>query len=180
MAIDRVVKALVENFRGQSEVYESPSYNETQLRRDFLDKVIKALGWDVDNEQVSSETFREVVHEDRLAIDGQSKAVETKFPDYCVQLGGRKLFYIEAKKPSVNINADARPAYQVRRYGWTAKMPVCLLSDFAEFAVYDTTVKPSPKDDATTARIFYCRYEKNLGCYVKYQFLNVRISASIT
>jgi predicted type IV restriction endonuclease len=49
MAIDAVVKALVENFRGQSGAYLSPSYNETQLRRDFLDKVLKALGWDMNN-----------------------------------------------------------------------------------------------------------------------------------
>jgi len=41
------------------------AYNETQLRRDFLDKFIRALGWDVDNEQGCHESFREVINEDR-------------------------------------------------------------------------------------------------------------------
>jgi len=155
MPLDPSVKTLIDNFSAQYTVYRDGAYNETQLRRDFLDGFIAALGWDVNNASGSHETFREVVHEDRISIAGQSKA-----PDYCVQLGGRKLFYVEAKKPAVNIGADPGPAYQARRYGWNAKMPVCLLSNFAEFAIYDTSVQPSVKDGAAAARIFYCRYDE--------------------
>jgi type I restriction-modification system DNA methylase subunit len=149
------LQTLINNFHRQIESYKSPSYNETQLRRDFLDKFIKILGWDVDNERAYAESFREVVHEDRIRITGQTKA-----PDYCIQIGGRKLFYIEAKKPSININEDAAPAFQVRCYGWTAGMPVCLLTDFEEFAVYNTSVKPKVSDKSGIARIFYCRYDE--------------------
>ncbi|MDR1970640.1 MAG: N-6 DNA methylase [Treponema sp.] len=149
------LRTLVNNFHDQIESYKSPAYNETQLRRDFLDKFIKILGWDVDNEKAYAESFREVIHEDRIRIAGQSKA-----PDYCIQSNGGRLFYIEAKKPSVNIHDDPSPAFQVRRYGWTAKMPVCLLTDFHEFSVYDTSIKPKNTDDAAIARIFYCRYDE--------------------
>jgi len=67
---DKNLNSLIAQFHAQRDVYLSPVYNEAELRRDFLDRVLKALGWDVDNEQGSHETFREVVHEDRLAIDG--------------------------------------------------------------------------------------------------------------
>jgi hypothetical protein len=149
------LQTLVNNFRGQIESYKNPSYNETQLRRDFLDKFIKILGWDVDNEKAYHESFREVIHEDRIRIAGQTKA-----PDYCIQSNGGRLFYIEAKKPSVNIHDDPAPAFQIRRYSWTAKMPICLLTDFHEFSVYDTGVKPTNMDDPGMARVFYCRYDE--------------------
>ncbi|GHV76414.1 adenine methyltransferase [Spirochaetia bacterium] len=148
------LQQLITNFSDHYESYKRPDYNETALRRDFLDKFIKILGWDVDNEANLHEAFREVIHEDRLKINEQSKA-----PDYCIQQGSAKVFYIEAKKPSVNLRDDPSPALQVRRYGWTAGMPVCLLSDFDEFAVYDTSVKPKNTDNAAVARIFYCNYK---------------------
>ena len=42
---------LVNRFQEQYDSYRSPSYNETQLRREFVDPFFKALGWDVDNAQ---------------------------------------------------------------------------------------------------------------------------------
>ena len=33
-------------------------------------------------------------------------------------------FFLEIKRPSVNIKDDAQPAFQLRRYGWTAKLPL--------------------------------------------------------
>ena len=37
--------------RKQYESYKAPSYNETQVRREFIDPLFKALGWDIDNEE---------------------------------------------------------------------------------------------------------------------------------
>lgn len=36
-------------FEEHAETYQRGSYNETQLRRDFLDPFFEALGWDVNN-----------------------------------------------------------------------------------------------------------------------------------
>jgi hypothetical protein len=41
------VLALVEKFDQHLEAYKSGQYNETQLRREFLDPLFSALGWDV-------------------------------------------------------------------------------------------------------------------------------------
>ena len=45
------VQDLVERFARNREALRSPGYNETQARREFIDPLFKALGWDVDNAQ---------------------------------------------------------------------------------------------------------------------------------
>jgi len=146
---------LVERFAANFESYRSGSYNETQLRRDFLDPFFKALGWDVDNAQGYAEAFREVVLEDTIKIGGTTKA-----PDYSFRIGGRRIFFLEAKKPSVMIKDDPGPAYQLRRYAWSANLPLSILSDFEEFAVYDTRIKPAPDDKPAKARVLYLTYRE--------------------
>ncbi|MEW5966418.1 MAG: N-6 DNA methylase [Pseudomonadota bacterium] len=145
---------LVARFREQHADYQRGAYNETQLRRDFLDPLFTLLGWDVDNRGGYAESFREVVHEDAVKVGGMTKA-----PDYSFRIGGRRLFFLEAKKPAVYIKEDIAPAYQLRRYAWSAGLQLSILSDFEEFAVYDGSIKPAPKDKSSKARIFYCTYE---------------------
>ncbi len=109
----------------------------------------------MDNQNGYAEAYREVIHEDKLKIGGATKA-----PDYSFRLaGGKRLFFVEAKKPSVSVKDDLQPAYQVRRYGWSAKHPISIITDFEEFSVYDCTKKPNPGDKASVARIKYltCR-----------------------
>ncbi|MBA4397494.1 MAG: restriction endonuclease subunit M, partial [Syntrophus sp. (in: bacteria)] len=79
----------------------------------------------------------------------------TKAPDYCFRIGGTRKFFVEAKKPSVNIAENIEPAYQLRRYAWSAKLPLSILTDFEEFAAYDCRIKPDKGDKASTARIMY-------------------------
>ena len=44
----RVVE-LIETFDRNIEAYHSQQYNETQLRREFIDPFFEELGWDVTN-----------------------------------------------------------------------------------------------------------------------------------
>jgi predicted type IV restriction endonuclease len=154
MGID-TIKGLVNRFSDHLEEYKSPSYNETQVRRDFIDPFFEALGWDINNKQGFSQTFRQVIHEDSLNVEGSTKA-----PDYCFQLGGRRVFFVEAKKPAVDLKEDVHPAYQLRRYAWSARLPVSILTDFEEFAVYDCRVKPGPADKASAARVLYLPFNE--------------------
>lgn len=157
-AFDKI-KSLVQRFDEQKEFYKRATYNETQTRRDFIDPFWKALGWDIDNENGYAESYREVIHEDRIKVGGATKA-----PDYSFRLGGgKKLFFLEAKKPSVSVKDDIQPAYQVRRYGWNAKMPISVIMDFEEFAIYDCTNKPKPTDKASNGRIKYLQYSDYLS-----------------
>lgn len=151
----QIIKDLVARFKQNEKSYTSVIYDESNTRTDFIDKFFEALNWDVRNDNGFAERFREVVREDKVVINGQTKA-----PDYSFRLGGQKIFFVEAKKPSVNIKDDIAPAYQLRRYAYTAKLPLSILTDFEEFAVFDTKIKPNPNDKASAARIQYMRYDQ--------------------
>jgi hypothetical protein len=145
---------LVTRSEEQFDSYKNSDYNENQTRRDFIDPFFRALGWDIDNEEGYAEAYREVIHEDKLKIGGATKA-----PDYCFRLvGGKRLFFVEAKKPSIFVKEDIQPAYQIRRYGWSAKHPISIITDFEEFAIYDCTKKPNPPDKPSVARLKYFTY----------------------
>ena len=152
MSMPREISELIERFDRNREAYLSGQYNETQLRREFLDPLFIALSWDVDNKQGYAEAYKDVIHEDAIKIGGVIKA-----PDYCFRIGGTKKFFVEAKKPSVKLKDDISPAFQLRRYAWSAKLPLSILTDFEEFAVYDCRVKPVKTDKASTARILRAR-----------------------
>lgn len=149
------VLKLCETFAEHREHYRSGNYNEFQLRKQFLDPLFEALGWDMANSQGLAPQYRDVIHEDAIKIGRHVKA-----PDYAFTLHGQRKFFLEAKKPSVNIKADVAPAYQLRRYAWSAKLPLSILSDFEEFAIYDTRIKPAPGDPPAKARVFYCTFEQ--------------------
>lgn len=153
MPAPKEILDLIARFDQHIDDYRNGKYNETQLRRDYLDPFLKALGWDVDNAQGHAEAYREVVHEDQVKIGGN-----TKSPDYSCRVGGTRKFFVEAKKPSVYIKDEPAPAFQLRRYAWSAKLPLSILTDFEEFAVYDCRVRPNQNDKAATARVHYWTY----------------------
>jgi adenine-specific DNA-methyltransferase len=153
------VRELNDLFEANISQYKSSQYDEANTRTDFIDKFFTLLDWDIANNQGFSEVYREVVREDKVRIDGSQKA-----PDYSFRIGGTRKYFVEAKKPSVNIKEAVEPAFQIRRYAYTAKLSLSILTNFAEFAVYDTRIKPDKNDNASTARIFYCtsnEYEKH-------------------
>lgn len=153
-APDAVIE-LVDRFHRNREDYRSGKYKEAQLRKEFIDPFFKALGWDMDNEQGYAEAYKDVIHEDSIKIGNNPEA-----PDYCFRIGGARKFFLEAKKPSVDIKYDTHPAYQLRRYAWSSKLSLSILTDFEEFAIYDCRVKPVNTDDANIARIKYYTYDR--------------------
>jgi Eco57I restriction-modification methylase len=137
-----VIADLVERFEQQGDAYKSGHYNEAQLRQEFTDPMFTALGWDMDNVSGYAEAYKDVIHEDAIKI------------------GGTRKFFLEAKKPSVDIKTDAHPAYQLRRYAWSAKLPLSILTDLEEFAVYDCRVEPKLEDKASVARVLYLEFRE--------------------
>jgi hypothetical protein len=141
------IAVLVKQFRTNLAAYHAPGYKEAHARQDLIDPLFIALGWDVHNAQHAAPQYREVIPEDSLEIEGQRKA-----PDYAFRVG-KPIFFAEAKKPGVAIRTAAGPAYQLRRYAWSAKLPLSILTDFEELSVYDCRTRPSDKDKASTGRI---------------------------
>ena len=155
MSVPDRIKELIETFDNNLASYKKGTYNETQVRLEFINPLFEALGWDIYNRDGNAEAYKDVVHEDAIKVGGVTKA-----PDYCFRIGGTRKFFLEAKKPSVNIQEDIHPAFQLRRYGWSAKLPLSILTDFEEFAVYDCRVKPSKTDKVSHSRILYLTYKE--------------------
>ena len=122
-----------------------------------MDPFFEALGWDVRNAQGYAEQYKDVVHEDAIKVSEATRA-----PDYCFRIGGARKFFLEVKKPSIAIGVDVGPAYQLRRYAWSAKLPLSVLTDFEELAVYDCRQKPGPKDKAGVGRVMFLTFDQYL------------------
>lgn len=144
----RALTELIDRFESQRGLYRSRPYNEAQLRREFVDPLLGLLGWDVTNARGIPDPYKDVVHEDSIKVGGVTKA-----PDYCLRVGGSRRIFVEVKKPGVNIGSSLSPAFQLRRYAWSANLPVSILTDFEEFAIYDCRVEPHHEDGAAVARI---------------------------
>jgi type I restriction-modification system DNA methylase subunit len=154
------ISNLVERFERNIGAYRSPAYNETQLRREFIDPFFETLGWDVANKAGYAEQYKDVIHEDAIKIAGATKA-----PDYCFRIGGVRKFFLEAKKPSVDIKSQISPAYQLRRYAWSAKLPLSILTDFEEMAIYDCRLRPKPTDKSSIGRVRFFTYNQYLDSF---------------
>ncbi len=155
MPAPQIILDLIERFERNLDAYKSGAYNETQVRREFIDPFFEALGWDVNNISGNAEAYKDVIHEDAVKVSGVTKA-----PDYSFRIGGQRKFFVEAKQPSINIKDAPAPAYQVRRYAWSGKLPLSIVTDFDEFAVYDCRIKPDQNDKSDKARIKYYTYQQ--------------------
>lgn len=155
-----IVTNLVERFTEHQKDYHLPEYNEQKARQDFINPFFKALGWDIDNEKGDSEAYREVIYEDKVVVRGKAKA-----PDYGFRLSGsgkKRLFYVEAKKPSVAIKTSKESAYQLRRYGSSAQAAISILTNFEDFIVFDCSKVPNLNDSASVARLKHIHFQDYL------------------
>ena len=96
-----MAKKVIERVRQYStkiREYTRPTYNETEVRVEFVNPFFKALGWDVDNEAGLPQHIREVTHEATVLVEEEGKR-RSKKPDYSFRIGTETLFYLETKKP---------------------------------------------------------------------------------
>src|ERR1700693_4886746 len=152
------LEALINRFEKNEDQYivSGSYYNETELRTEFLNELFCLLGWDILNKYGFAKPFREVVLEANIT-GGDSKQKQQK-PDYEFRINGERKFFLEAKKPSVDILSSPSSAYQVRQYGWSAALPISVLSNFRDLVIYETVSAPVEKDDVRISRIYKFHY----------------------
>jgi hypothetical protein len=154
-ARERVVE-LVRSFKHNEADYLSAAYNETQARTDFITPLLEAFGWDVHNAAGQRLGLREVIEEATVEV-GEEKL--SKRPDYELRLARQRKLFIEAKKPSVRVDRSRDAAFQARRYGYSASLPIAVLTNFHQLAIYDCVPLPSQTDEAHVARRMLVGYE---------------------
>jgi len=143
------IEKLVQDYESDRQNCLKTTYNETQLRNDFIDRFLKCLGWDVDNEKRRTQYLREVLQEEPIEVEGEDYK---KNPDYTLRINGSRKLFVEVKKPSVRISEKSNPAFQIRRYGWNANMLVSVLTNFEYLVIYDCRYKPVHQDNHLVAR----------------------------
>ncbi len=136
------IRELIENFRMHSAAYMRPMYQEAEARKDFIDPMFKALGWDVDHERERNPYEQEVKVERGVTVAKAQKRADYAF--YLAPNFRDVRFFVEAKKPSVDLERDADAHFQTLRYGYSAGMPLAVLTDFEQIRVLDCRRKPHP------------------------------------
>lgn len=151
------VAELVRKFQRNEADYLGITYNETQARTDFITPLLDAFGWDVHNTKGYPLALREVIEEATVEV-GEERL--SKKPDYELRLARQRKLFVEAKKPSVRIDRERPPAFQTRRYGYSASLPIAVLTNFHQLAIYDCLPKPAETDDAHVARLMLIGYDE--------------------
>lgn len=150
------VAEMVKNFQRNEADYLRVTYNEAQARTDFITPLLEAFGWDVHNVAAQPVAFREVIEEATVEVGDERLS---KKPDYELRLARQRKLFVEAKKPHVRIDRHRASAFQTRRYGYSASLPVAILTNFHQLAVYDCLPTPALTDEAHVARVML------LGCH---------------
>ena len=151
------IHELVEKYKLDRDTYLRPTYNETQLRNDFIDPLLKCIGWDVDNDKGKTQFLRDVIQEEYIEVEDESTK---KNPDYTLRINGTRQLFVEVKKPSVNILRSAKAAFQTRRYGWSANLGISILTNFENIVIYDCRFKPDQSDSEQVARYKIFSYDE--------------------
>ncbi|WP_017462021.1 Eco57I restriction-modification methylase domain-containing protein [Dyella ginsengisoli] len=151
------VALLVAKFRRNEADYQRAVYNETQARTEFITPLLEAFGWDVHNAAGLPLSLREVVEEATVEVGPERL---NKRPDYELRLARQRKLFVEAKKPSVSIDRSQEAAFQTRRYGYSASLPISVLTNFRQLAIYDCRPVPDAQSEARVARILLLTYDE--------------------
>ena len=123
----------MERFRRRINEYRGSLYNETELRNEFVNPFFAALGWDMDNRQDLSSDLKEVKVEESIRVEGehQESGLQLQAGKEAQVLCGDQEALHQHRRVAIY------PAFQLRRYAWSASLSLSILTDFEEFAVYD-------------------------------------------
>ena len=143
MADDGVedIATLVQGFATHIKALKSPETKEATIRQNYIDKFWRYLGWDVGDQNQRGPAECEVIIEKNVET-AEAGGLRSRRPDYLFRLGASPRFVVEAKKPSIDIDLDQKAIYQAKQYAWNSTIPFAILTDFEQFRLYDTTLKP--------------------------------------
>lgn len=134
------IESLADEFTSLSN-YERDQMNEATVRQQYINPLLRALGWDTTSDQVLPE-------QRTLAGDA----------DYALSLNGREQFFIEAKRPARGLDdtrhvrgEDQSFAVQAIDYAWHQGCDWAVLTNFETIRLYFSHV---PKDRVEDGLVF--------------------------
>lgn len=164
------VLGLIADFDAHRDKFLAPSYQEAEVRKDFIDPLLEALGWDVLHRHQKNPWEQEVKVERSVNV-----ALAQKKADYAFTLAPNfrdVRFYVEAKKPSIDLARSVDAHFQTVRYGWSAGTPLALLTDFEQLVVLDCRRKPHVETVLDHAHLrFDYREFRDITVFAKFYWL---------
>lgn len=124
-----VAFSLAKDFELHRHVYLAASYSESQLRTDFVNKFLTALGWDVDHAHQKNPFAQEVKVETSVSDQGAKRRADYAF--YVAPNFRDPRVFVEAKKPFGELETPDN-YFQAIRYGWNSHTPLVVLTNFNE------------------------------------------------
>jgi adenine-specific DNA-methyltransferase len=150
-----VVQTLIIDFADNINHYLSPSYQEADVRKDYIDKFFSALGWDVNHD------YQKNPHQQEVKIEKAQKqkgSLGQKRADYAFSIAPnykQTKFFVEAKKPSRTLRQNKDDYFQTAKYGWNAGTGISILTDFEELVIIDCRFKPDIDTILSTQYKYY-------------------------
>ena len=134
------IKSLADEFTSLSG-HERDQMNEATVRQQYINPLLRALGWDTTSNQVLPE---------QRTFAGDA--------DYALSLNGREQFFIEAKRPARDLDDTRRVrgedqsfAVQAIDYAWHQRCDWAVLTNFDTTRLYFSHV---PKDHVEDGLVF--------------------------
>ncbi|MFZ3077999.1 MAG: TaqI-like C-terminal specificity domain-containing protein [Candidatus Aenigmatarchaeota archaeon] len=115
------VKELVEDFEKKMEYYSNPKTDEGNIETKLLEPLFYALGWAKDDFEKREKMQRK---------EGRG------ISDYAFKLNTRTVFFLEAKKVSINIDNDKATWKQAISYALSRSVPFAVLSNFKSLKIF--------------------------------------------
>ncbi|MHC1767155.1 MAG: DNA methyltransferase [Verrucomicrobiia bacterium] len=165
-----LVQTLAKDFEANKAHFLSPAYQESEVRKDFIDKFLTALGWDVNHDWQKNPFEQEVKVERGVTVHGSQRRADYAF--YVAPNFRDVRFFAEAKKPFGDI-ASAQNCFQTIRYGWNAQTQIAILTDFEQFQILDCRYKPNVDTALTNCirKFHYSEYaDKDAFAFIYYLF----------
>lgn len=154
--IKTALQKLVDRFKVDETRFtaSSSTFQETEVRVEYIDPLFALMGWQMHNSIGLPTALRDVLREESHQTESS-----TKKPDYTFRIATVRKFFLEAKRPSVDVRTNKDSAFQVRSYGYTAGHHIAVLSNFRTLRIYNVQLEPKANDDADVGLIMSIDYE---------------------
>ena len=144
------LKKLIEDYKEIRSKTDNKDISE-QTIRSWIQDFLEIFGWNTkDTSSIIQEKQLSQAEKEKLGeIDSTANR-----PDYKLLTNGNVKTFLDTKNITVNIKTCKDSAFQIKSYGWSISAPCSFITNFDEFAIYDTNYKPNKEQEANFGRIY--------------------------
>lgn len=146
----KALKELIENYKDVRSKTNDKDISE-QTIRSWIQSFLEIFGWDTkDTSSIIQEKQLSKTEKEKLDTINST----ANRPDYKMIVRGRATAFLDTKNIDVNIKTCKKSAFQIKSYGWSISAPCSFITNFDEFAIYNTTYIPDAEQETNFGRIY--------------------------